>query len=71
MSRRSQFCLFLVALTVSACNSSSVLDPSSVSPSPTVSVKAYLRPSPQPQSGNSRVRLQVALIVGDRRQRGR
>lgn len=67
MSRRSVSSLFLVALTVSACNSSSVLDPSSASPGPAASAAAGTAsapPSPQPQAGNSRVRLQVAPIVG-------
>src|SRR5690606_22626515 len=67
MSRRSLSSLFLVALTVSACNSSSVLDPSSASPGPAASAAAGTAsapPSPQPQPGNSKARLQIAPIVG-------
>lgn len=62
MKRASASSVLFVALLVSACNSSTVLDPAASSTATT----SDTRPAtpPQAQAGTTRVRLQVAPIVG-------
>lgn len=67
MKRASASSVLFVALVVSACNNSTVLDPSAAAPSSTTTAsanEAFPATPTQVQAGTTSVRLQVAPIVG-------